>query len=73
MISFAPKCRADDRVKHLSVSARVTEHTQRGIFLLRVIKAERERDFILVFCGLQLELENEEFASYFRCLYRLYE
>lgn len=49
MISFAPKCRADDRVKHLSVSARVIEHTQREIFLLRVIKAERERDLILVF------------------------
>ena len=31
MISFAPKCRADDRVKHLSVSARVTEHTERDL------------------------------------------
>ena len=50
-------------MKHLSVSARVTEHTQRGIFLLRVIKAERERDLILVFSKLQLELENEEIAS----------
>ena len=30
-----------DRVKHLSVSARVTEHTQRGIFLLRVIKSRK--------------------------------
>ena len=51
MICARPKClRASDRVKHLSVSARVTEHTERGIFLLRVIKAEREeRDLILVF------------------------
>ena len=73
MIAFAPKCRADDRVKHPSVSARVTEHTERGIFLLRVIKAERERDLILVFCGLQFNWKNEEFASYFRRLSRLCE